>query len=694
MHTRRQFIAQAALAGACIVGVRHDVFGEVAGASRVVLERNVRIPMSDGITLAANLYRPANASGKLPAIIDYTPYRRAAGVPVDGSRTSRQQYFASHGYVVVSVDIRGTGDSEGCNTSPTSPEEVRDNLAVIRWCAQQSWCDGSVGMTGLSYTAGVCFDAARQAPPELKAIIVCQMTSDWYDGIVCPGGSPRLFVWETYAPLMAAYNFAPPDPEALGDKWSEVWKQRLEGSRPWGHAYIENLNDGPFWEARLLHGHETEVKAATMLMGGWCDWYPDDLLRVFSRLQCSKRAIIGPWTHSYPETAWPAPRISDRYECLRWFDKYLKGIDTDPAKPVTKEPPVTVFVRDYTPPAVFRLRDEGAFRNEAQWPPRDGQPELLSLAPQGRLLPQGTESPVGKTSVPYRTDVGVAAGRYAIGQLHPGWGMADDQRLDEPHSLCWTLDRPAPQTHDALVGIPVAILSLASTAKVAFVSVKLCDIAPDGTRVLITKGLLNLTHRNGHAKPAPLEPDKVYRVRIPLQATAYRLQAGHRLRLMIAPADFQNVWPSPEPHTLTIHHGGENSSTLELPWVGPSALPAPDFRPSDFTSTLPSRTTAPKFGIEHDLIAQTTSVRINAAAGAGGNRSVYTVSLERPAEAVVESEFELPYERKGFSFVVKSKCTTRSDAREFHHETTIDITFNGQPHWSKSWKTSVPRVNQ
>ena len=79
----------------------------------------------------------------------------------------------------VNVDIRGTGDSEGFNTAPSSPEEVRDNLEVIRWCARQPWCDGGVGMIGISYTAGVCYDAARQAPPELKAIILCQMCSDW-----------------------------------------------------------------------------------------------------------------------------------------------------------------------------------------------------------------------------------------------------------------------------------------------------------------------------------------------------------------------------------------------------------------------------------------------------------------------------------------------------------------------------------
>ena len=290
--------------------------------------RNVRIPMPDGVTLAADLHLP-EAEGRFPAIIEYTPYHKNNNWAY-GPRASRYPYFASHGYVFVNVDIRGTGDSEGVNTSPTSPEEVRDGLEVIRWCARQPWCDGSVGMIGISYTAGVCYDAARHAPEELKASVVCQMCSDWYDGMACPGGTPRPFVYENYAPLMAAYNFAPPDPDLLGERWSEVWRQRLEGSRPWGPVYLENLRDGPFWEERLLRGREEQVRAATFLIGGWCDWYPDDFLRVYSQLRCPKRVLIGPWTHNYPENAWPLPRLND-YAVPYRYDELPPGLEVDVA---------------------------------------------------------------------------------------------------------------------------------------------------------------------------------------------------------------------------------------------------------------------------------------------------------------------------------------------------------------------------
>src|SRR5262249_40390968 len=153
-----------------------------------------------------------------------------------------------------------------------------------------------------------------------------------------------------------------------------------------------------------------------------------------------------------------------------------------------------------------------------------------------------------------RPDVGIGAGRYVIGQMLPGWGMGDDQRLDEGLSGVFTGEVLGEEPPIELIGAPLCHLWLSSTAEVAFVSVKLCDVAPDGTSALVSKGVLNLTHHDTR-QSGPLIPGKVYAVRVPLQATAYRFLPGHRLRVLIACADFQNAWPTPLPHTLTIHHG-------------------------------------------------------------------------------------------------------------------------------------------
>src|SRR5206468_666854 len=150
------------------------------------------------------------------------------------------------------------------------------------------------------------------------------------------------------------------------------------------------------------------------------------------------------------------------------------------------------------------------------------------------------------------------------------------------------------------------------TAEVAFLSVKLCDVAPDGTSVLVTKGVLNLTHRNSRERPEPLIPEKIYEIRLPLLAMAYRFGPGHRLRLMIVAADFQNAWPTPQRHTLSIHYGPEHPSHLVLPLLGTrrESLPAPQFLPSDFALLPPEQIPTPEYSVTRDLIQNTVTVQI------------------------------------------------------------------------------------
>ena len=656
--------------------------------------RNVRIPMPDGVTLAADLHLPDLPAGtglRSPAIIEYTPYHKINNA-VYGPRATRYPFFASHGYVFVNVDIRGTGDSEGFNDGPSSDAERRDLVEVIGWCARQPWCDGQVGMIGISYTAGVCYDAARQAPQELKAVVLCQMCSDWYDGMACPGGTPRLFGLENFAPLMAAYNFAPPAAHLVGEGWREIWAQRLERSTPWSLAYVQHLLDGPYWQERLLRDRHDDVRAAVMLIGGWCDWYGDDMLSTYARLRGPKRVIVGPWTHNYPENAWPLPRISDRHECLRWFDRHLKGVDTDPLRPLDQEPPVSVFVRGFAPPAPLRREEPGHFRQEHQWPPAS-QPRQWRLGPHGVLTPHDAQHPTQEEAdhdvLAYRPDAGVAAGRYAIGQFLPGWGMPDDQRLDEGLSLVYTA--PALTQAMEVVGVPKTLLHYRSGASTAFLSVKLCDVAPDGTSVLVSRAVLNLTHLRSHERPESLVPGRVYTVELALQATAYRFEAGHRLRLMLAAADVLNAWPTPELHASAILHGGLHTSWLELPVVGPSDLPPPAYLPSGFEPLPMAELPTPDYEVRRDLIRGTLTCSYRTQSGAGVNRSRYQVDLQQPAQAEVDSDFTYDIDREGSRCSVHARCVTRSDASGMDHEVHTRITLDGQPFWDRRWHTRVPR---
>ena len=227
-------------------------------------------------------------------------------------------------------------------------------------------------MIGKSYGAVVQWQVAVQRPPALKAIVVRSANDDVYTGFTNPGGCIRPWMFEYYAPLMNALNFAPPDPALVGDRWAAIWAERLERSAPWSLGYIRNTLHGPYWRDQSLAPGYDRVQCAVLLIEGWADWYATEELRAFQRLSAPKKVLIGPWGHYYAEEreAFPGPRIDARREYLEWFDHWLKGIDNG----VMDEPPVTVFVRGWQAPSLLCLEDAGTWRNEAAWPPARVQP--------------------------------------------------------------------------------------------------------------------------------------------------------------------------------------------------------------------------------------------------------------------------------------------------------------------------------
>src|SRR5262249_40578567 len=160
-------------------------------------------------------------------------------------------------------------------------------------------------------------------------------------------------------------------------------------------------------------------------------------------------------------------------------------------------------------------------------------------------------------------------------------------------------------------------------------------------------------------------PDETYEVEVPLLATAHRFYSRHRLRLMIAAADFQNAWPTPSPHTLSVHCGASpagnvRASRLELPLAGRRhALPEPVFKPSEFPPLPPEQIPTPQYTVARDLIQQTMTVSIQTQSGIGINRSDYVIAIDRPAEASIRSEYDYPLERPGMAIRVRSQCVTR-----------------------------------
>lgn len=270
--------------------------------------------------------------------------------------------------------------------------------------------------------------------------------------------------------------------------------------------------------------------------------------------------------------------------------------------------------------------------------------------------------------------------------------MPLDQRLDEMRSLVYTSE-PLEEEME-VTGVPRAVLYFSSTAPIAFLAVKLCDVAPDGTSALVTKGYLNVTHRESHETPSPLEPGQVYRLEVELLACAYRFQKGHRLRLSIAGADFLNAWPTPDSCTNAIHCSAERPSCLVLPIVPlqDPALPEPDLALMAPPAASPEELEPPAFSIAHDLIHETqTATHEVAYRPCWINRGSFTVSAREPAQAIARGNSTCGYTYEGQEIEVQAECVTTSDRSAFHHVVLVEITVNGRRYWSKSWAVSVPR---
>jgi predicted acyl esterase len=524
---------------------------------------------------------------------------------------------------------------------------------------------------------------AQAAPPHLKAIIARCGSDDPYAEWTNPGGSPRKYIYEMYAPFMAARNFAPPDPAELGDRWEAVWSERLKGNVPWGISFMENMRDGPFWRDRAVRGKLESVTCAVFVVDGWADWYNTPMLGIFSQLKGPRRALIGPWSHQWPHAALPGPRIDWEHEALKWWDYWLKGIDTG----VMEEPPVTLFVREYSTPKTFIPVDSGSFRWAKEWPSAKARDMCLYLAGGSRLtieLPAAETRSDESDDFSYIPEAGVSVGIQGGGPFRYNCLMPLDQRADEWHSIVYSSDVLTETLY--VVGRPRVTLFVSSDHPVAHVLVRVCDVAPDGTSALISRGFVNLAAREYPARPpSGLEPGKVYAVEIELLACAYEVQGGHRVRLMISGADFLNMWPPPHHFEGKIFRSTQRASCLHLPTVAEMPRAAVRVLTDDTPPTLPPV----RFVVGKDVINQTLLYEFENPLFANNGR--FEVSLRDPAAAQIISEATFACRYGETDYLVSAVCRTSSDTASIRHDVDVCISLDGKPYWQKKWSAEAPR---
>ena len=670
--------------------------------------RDVRVPVSDGLELSANLWLPepaADGSGPqaFPAILEMIPYRkddwRAA------SDESRGEWLAARGYAFCRLDIRGTGSSPGIALDEYTARETQDGYDAVEWLASQSWSNGKVGMWGISYGGFTSIQVALLHPPHLAAIVPMMATDDRYtDDVHYLGGCATVSELSQYAVSMVGMNAMPPLAASRGSGWAAEWRERLEHTPIWLFEWLRQQHDGPYWRQGSLAPDYDRLTTPTFLIGGWMDEYVDAALRMLERCtNAPRKALVGNWVHDLPDDAYPGPNVDWHHEMVRFFDHWLKGVDNG----VMDEPALVAYRHEWAPPDPFPAGWPGEWFAEPSWPPPDGAERSFHLASGnlplvGRLVEGREPAPESVERFAHRATIGTRAGLSWGAGGQPN-GVARDLRPDDALVPTFTSE-PLDADLD-VVGVASVVLAWESPVPVATAVVRLQDVAPDGTPFQVSAGILNLTHRSSHSSPEPLEPGTVTEVRVAMRATGHRFAAGHRVRVSVASSMWPVVWPSPLPAVYGLHVGGASGSRLVLPTVPPDrAAPAvPPFKTTraGLRDVGAYRGEPPAWEVVEDVIDGSVTVRTSEFGEAtlpDGRTTLYTgEALEMtardadPAHARMHNEVRYRLREEGSEVLIEANGTIRTTATDFHMNVGLRVTLDGAPFFERGWLETIPR---
>jgi hypothetical protein len=532
---------------------------------------NQWIVMKDGTRLSARLWLPSSAANTpAPVVWEYIPYRKR-----DFYRShdnSWGQQLAQYGIAFARVDARGSGDSEGVLLDEYLDQELNDGVEVIAWLARQPWSNGSVGMRGVSWGGINTLQIAALGPPALKAIMpMCCTDTRYTDDAHFIGGALGLtdLQWGTQFKAVMA---TPPDPAIVGDRWREMWQQRLDSAPPILQQWLSHQRNDAFWQRGSVSRDYSTIKCPVYIVDGWVDTYVNTVSRILANVTGPRKALIGPWAHDYPESGSPGPSLDWAFEEVRWWKHWLAGVSTG----IMEEPMLRVYMPYATASQTYPADTPGRWIADSAWPPTGTTPQIWFLD-DGRLSPK-----------PGSQAVSVYVADKIVGLQKPEWlpfppaGLPREQTPDDQHSLLFDT---APLESDLeILGHPIARMRISANRPVAKLALRLCEVTSDGKSWLVTYGLLNLTHRDSDENPTPLTPGQTCDVRIDLSLIAHRFKRGSRIRLAVSESLWPLVWPSPEVVTLKLTHV---ASSLELP-VRPlahdsaSPIPVIPTSPTDF----------------------------------------------------------------------------------------------------------------
>jgi putative CocE/NonD family hydrolase len=672
---------------------------------RVQEIENVWIPMSDGCRLAARVWLPEGAeSAPVPAILETIPYGKRDGTRVRDERM--HGWFAGHGYAAVRVDIRGSGDSDGVLLDEYLLQEQEDALETIRWIASQPWCDGNVGIIGKSWGGIAALQIAARRPPALRAIItVCSTDDRWRTDAHWMGGCllNENLAWGS---LLMAIVAQPPDPAVVGERWREMWLQRLEAVQPFPEIWMRHPERDAYWKHGSVSLDPAAIECPVFAVSGWEDAYTGTVPRLLASLKAPRRGLVGPWAHVYPHEGAPGAAIGFLQEAKRWWDRWLRGVDNG----ITNEPmyrawmpqapdenhslrPGRWVAEDVWPSPRIEMRRFDAIRDGSGTRLRDQRSPTMGAVTPPTIFEHRSQQTVGSTATPWCS-----------------FGDEDDpqpdQKEDDAGSLVFDSDPLAARFE--ILGPPVVHLALGRMPTDAQIAVRLCDVSPAGRSTRVSYGLLKLSAGDPRRGARANDPD-LYE--LALRHTAHAFAPGHRIRVAISTSYWPIAWPAARATTLAIHAG---VSGLELPERPPRAAdaelaafePPVGARPGAVDELEPSGT---RSEIEHDPATGMTRqrtwldidreyrparVRFRAAADletAHGIVETFEIAPEDPTSARAEFEHRTMRRRADWEvrIALAARLRTRRDAWLF--EADLEARENDRIVLTRRWQAAVPR---
>jgi len=645
------------------------------------------IPLADGTQLYARIWRPVTDE-PVPALLEYLPYRLSDWTaPRDWQR---HPWYAGHGYASVRVDVRGHGNSEGLPGDEYDAQELSDGVAVIHWLAQQEWCSGRVGMFGISWGGFNSLQIAALAPEPLKAIVTVCSADDRYDNDVhYMGGSVLGVDMHAWASTMLAFVSRPPDPADVGDDWRDMWLRRLEKVEPFIHTWLAHQTRDDYWKHGSVCEDYGAIRAKVLAVGGWHDPYRDTVLRLVEHLDPGQvRGLIGPWSHQYPDRGLPpGPAIGFLQETLRWWDQHLKDKDTG----VMNEPLLRSWISGSHPPATVYETLPGRWVGDAAWPSENVAPVTYALGGGAQIVrsPQQT---------------GLDAGRF-----FPFGNDADlppDQRDEDAKSVCFEF--PVEDAPIEILGRPLMTLLLRMDVPRGQVIARLCDVAPDGSSTLVTRGALNLAARHGRDRAEDWPVGEAEYVNFELNGIGHTFPPGHRIRVAISSSYWPWIWPQAGSAGLTLEAEG---SLVELPvrrhtedpgitfGVPEQAEPLGVVHPVTLDEQRPERLVVRdvakgEWRLEVDPRYGGTRVYPDGLEFTEDALETYTIQQDDPLSARARSDWTIRLHRPEMSWDVRveTRSELSADADDFITSNEVVCRDGEEIVFHRTWEKRIPRT--